>query len=539
MSLAVQRNRTRNKRFKKQSGGLILLENFDGFMNEIVLYAPESLRNQMKDMYKAGSPEKFEFPSASGNKPWVFDKRNSAVYSKKLDDSKSLDIDLHTTVINTEELYKGLKEHRILKLDGKNLTDKLKKILTNWIPSVPIYNKNFITSVKYILKEYNRFGKIHSKGTAWAKFIERLGQINAFYDNYMKTPVRPKGTGDRFEWIPKEDDVRRAGLVEAAAAVLPVAAAAALPAVLPVALPVAALPAATAAVPEVSPATPESVVQNARPTLNFVAPFSPGPSEISSIAAPAAGAAVAPAVAPSAAGVGLVQYKVAAPGAPPASVLSPATVSPATPESQASAPSAVVAPAAAVVSAPESVTPEVSPAVAAPESPIHTTVTDSIKAHYEKNIKQILNKRDELGSEYLNSVEVLREYFAKAMCLTKYLPDDEISEYKTITDINKFNDKTKALYKTHVKDKGVKEFYSLVKEQELLKTLEELALSDITNKYVVEADLTSSNLSHIKTLRDISATLTAPVTAYLTNYHYSVYMNYLMCFTRDLDLLSA
>jgi hypothetical protein len=431
---------------------------------------------------------------------------------------------------------------------------------------VPIYNKNFITSVKYILKEYNRFGKIHSKGTAWAKFIERLGQINAFYDNYMKTPVRPKGTGDRFEWIPKEDDVRRAGLVEAAAAVLPVAAAAALPTVLPVALPVAALPAATAAVPEVSPATPESVVQNARPTLNFVAPFSPGPSEISSIAAPAAGAAVAPAVAPSAAGVGLVQYKVAAPGAPPASVLSPATVSPATPESQASAPSvaaapaaasaaapaaaapevspatpasAVVAPAAPVVSAAASVTPEVSPAVAAPESPIHTTVTDSIKAHYEKNIKQILNKRDELGSEYLNSVEVLREYFAKAMCLTKYLPDDEISEYKTITDINKFNDKTKALYKTHIKDKGVKEFYSLVKEQELLKTLEELALSDITNKYVVEADLTSSNLSHIKTLRDISATLTAPVTAYLTNYHYSVYMNYLMCFTRDLDLLSA
>jgi len=150
-----------------------------------------------------------------------------------------------------------------------------------------------------------------------------------------------------------------------------------------------------------------------------------------------------------------------------------------------------------------------------------------------------LNKRDELGSEYLNSVEVHREYFAKAMCLAKYLSDDQISEYKTITDINKFNDKTKALYKTHVKDKGVKEFYALVKEHELLKTLEELALSDITNKYVVEADLTSSSLSHIKILRDISATLSTPLSTYLTNYHHSVYMNYLMCFTGDLDLLSA
>jgi hypothetical protein len=179
----------------------------------------------------------------------------------------------------------------------------------------------------------------------------------------------------------------------------------------------------------------------------------------------------------------------------------------------------------------------VSPAT--PESPIHTTVTDSIKANYEKNIKLILNKRDERGSEYLNSVEVHREYFAKAMCLAKFLPDDQISEYKNITDINKFNDKTKTLYKTHVKDKGVKEFYSLVKEHELLKTLEELALIDITNNYVVEADLTSSNLSHIKTLRDISAALKTPLSAYLANYHHSVYMNYLMCFTGDLDLLSA
>jgi len=69
--------------------------------------------------------------------------------------------------------------------------------------------------------------------------------------------------------------------------------------------------------------------------------------------------------------------------------------------------------------------------------------------------------------------------------------------------------------------------------------LEELALSDITNKYVVEADLTSSSLSHIKILRDISATLSTPLSTYLTNYHHSVYMNYLMCFTGDLDLLSA
>lgn len=516
MSLAVQRNRTRNKRLKKQSGGLIMLENMDGFMNEIVLYAPESLRNEMNDMSKAGSPEKLEFPSASGSKPWVFDKRNVAVFSRKLGDSKSLDIDLHTTVINTEELYKSLKEHRILKLDGKNLSEKVKKILSNWVPSVPIYNKNFITSVKYILKEYNRFGKIHSKGTAWAKFIERLGQINGFYDNYMKTPVRPKGSGDRFEWIPEKDDVRRAGTVEApvpesvaaAEAVLPVAAATALPAVLPAgaaALP-GLLPAATAA-------TAESVVQNARPTLNFVAPFSPGPSENTSIAP-------AP-VAKSAAGVGLVEYPVAI---PEAVKVSPGAFN--------TASSPAISPATTA-----SVTPEVSPAT--PESPIHTTISDFIKAMYEKNIKQISDKRYDLGSEYLNAIEVHREYFAKALCLAKYLPDDEVSEYNTITDITKFNDKTKALYKTHVKDKGVNEFYSLVKKHELLKTLEELALNDITNKYILEEDLTSSTLSHVKTLRDISATLTTPLTTYLSNYHYSVYMNYLMCFTEDLDLLSA
>jgi hypothetical protein len=170
-------------------------------------------------------------------------------------------------------------------------------------------------------------------------------------------------------------------------------------------------------------------------------------------------------------------------------------------------------------------------------STVISNVSDPIMTMYKASLAELVSKRSVLGDKFLNAIEVHREYFAKVMCLVKYLGGDTLKQYSTATDLNVFNETTKTLYKKNITDKGASEFYDMVKKHELLKVLNDLAKEEV--KYILETDLTSSTLSHIKTLKDICGSLQPSVTTYLSHYPNTVYMNYLMCFITDLDLFGT
>ncbi len=92
-------------------------------------------------------------------------------------------------------------------------------------------------------------------------------------------------------------------------------------------------------------------------------------------------------------------------------------------------------------------------------------VIDVILETYKKNLKLLVEKTGE--TDFLNQIEVHREYFAKVYCIANMALNggehkkldkikDKLDEYKGVKDISVFNEKTKELYDLYV-EKGSKD----------------------------------------------------------------------------------
>ena len=139
---------------------------------------------------------------------------------------------------------------------------------------------------------------------------------------------------------------------------------------------------------------------------------------------------------------------------------------------------------------------------------------------YKENISQIDTSKEEVqNTEY----DIYREYFARVCSMLLNVTPMPVINADTL---DKLNTEVSPLYKQYLGD-TVEGHYKPIREHKLLELLEEFAEFEIEQEYINKNNL-SDKLSHVRTLKGVSGTV--------KEYPLSGYVNYLLCFTNELDL---
>jgi len=139
---------------------------------------------------------------------------------------------------------------------------------------------------------------------------------------------------------------------------------------------------------------------------------------------------------------------------------------------------------------------------------------------YKENISQIDTSKEEVqNTEY----DIYREYFARVCSMLLNVTPMPVINAETL---DKLNTEISPLYKQYLGD-TVEGHYKPIREHKLLEILEEFAEFEIEQEYINKNNL-SEKLSHVRTLKEVSGTV--------KGYPLSGYVNYLLCFTNELDL---
>ena len=139
---------------------------------------------------------------------------------------------------------------------------------------------------------------------------------------------------------------------------------------------------------------------------------------------------------------------------------------------------------------------------------------------YKDNISQIDTSKEEVqNTEY----DIYREYFARVCSMLLNVTPMPVINADTL---DKLNTEISPLYKQYLGD-TVEGHYKPIREHKLLELLEEFAEFEIEQEYINKNNL-SDKLSHVRTLKGVSGTV--------KEYPLSGYVNYLLCFTNELDL---